>query len=75
MIGWEFPPFMSGGLATHCYFLTRELSKLGVEIDFYMPSTPYKIQSNWMNIIPVAYSSFDKFNVKVYGGYYLRKVN
>jgi len=75
MIGWEFPPFMSGGLATHCYFLTRELSKLGVEIDFYMPSTPYKIQSNWMNIIPVDYSSFDKFNLKVYGGYYLRKVN
>jgi glycosyltransferase involved in cell wall biosynthesis len=75
MIGWEFPPFMSGGLATHCYFLTRELSKLGVQIDFYMPATQYKIQSNWMNIIPVDYSSFDGLASKVYGGYFLRKVN
>ena len=75
MIGWEFPPFMSGGLATHCFFLTRELSKLGVEIDFYMPSTSYSINNNWMNIIPVDYSSFEKFGSKVYGGYYLRKVN
>ncbi len=75
MIGWEFPPFMSGGLATHCYFLTRELSKLGVQIDFYMPATPYNIQNNWMNIIQVNYSSFGKFGSKVYGGYYLRKVN
>lgn len=75
MIGWEFPPFMSGGLATHCFFLTRELSKLGVEIDFYMPSMPYLIKNNWMNIIPVDYSSFEKFGTKVYGGYYLRKVN
>ncbi|HVL86738.1 MAG TPA: glycosyltransferase family 4 protein [Candidatus Thermoplasmatota archaeon] len=37
MIGWEFPPFLAGGLGVHCLELTLQLAKLGVEIDFYMP--------------------------------------
>ncbi len=37
MIGWEFPPFMAGGLGVHCLELTTELAKMGVDIDFYMP--------------------------------------
>lgn len=37
MIGWEFPPFLSGGLGIHCLELTTQLAKLGVDIDFYMP--------------------------------------
>ena len=37
MIGWEFPPFMSGGLGIHCLELTTQLSKMGIAIDFYMP--------------------------------------
>ena len=37
MLGWEFPPFISGGLGTACYGLTRALSELGVEILFVLP--------------------------------------
>jgi len=37
MIGWEFPPFMAGGLGIHCLELTTQLAKMGVDIDFYMP--------------------------------------
>jgi len=37
MLGWEFPPFISGGLGTACYGLTRALSKLGAEITFVLP--------------------------------------
>ena len=37
MIGWEFPPFMAGGLGIHCLELTTQLAKMGVGIDFYMP--------------------------------------
>lgn len=37
MIGWEFPPFMAGGLGIHCLELTTQLSRMGVAIDFYMP--------------------------------------
>ena len=31
-LGWEFPPFISGGLGTACYGLTKAMSNLGTEI-------------------------------------------
>ncbi|MGD8453187.1 MAG: glycosyltransferase [Phycisphaerae bacterium] len=37
MLGWEFPPFISGGLGTACYGLTRGLDKLGVRVLFVLP--------------------------------------
>ena len=37
MIGWEYPPFKAGGLATHCYGLTHSLADKGVKIDFDIP--------------------------------------
>jgi len=37
MLGWEFPPFISGGLGTACYGLTKALSDLGTEILFVLP--------------------------------------
>ncbi len=37
MLGWEFPPFVSGGLGVHCFELTRALCERGAEIDFFMP--------------------------------------
>ncbi|MCA1819331.1 MAG: glycosyltransferase family 4 protein [Halobacteriales archaeon] len=40
LLGWEFPPFMAGGLGIHCLELTRGLAQLGVEVDFYMPRMP-----------------------------------
>lgn len=37
MLGWEFPPYMSGGLGTACYNLTKNLSRLGEHIVFVIP--------------------------------------
>ncbi len=37
MLGWEFPPFISGGLGTACYGLTKALSELGTEVLFVLP--------------------------------------
>jgi len=37
MLGWEFPPFISGGLGTACYGLTKAMSQLGMEITFVLP--------------------------------------
>jgi glycosyltransferase involved in cell wall biosynthesis len=37
MLGWEFPPFISGGLGTACYGLTRAMSEEGVEVIFVLP--------------------------------------
>src|SRR5688500_10362930 len=44
MLGWEFPPFISGGLGTACYGLTKAMSTLGTDILFVLPrpvSTPF----------------------------------
>jgi len=37
MLGWEYPPYISGGLGTACEGLTKGLAKLGVEILFVIP--------------------------------------
>jgi|GEM_PF-3218818 len=37
MLGWEFPPFISGGLGTACYGLTKAMDQLGVRITFVLP--------------------------------------
>ncbi|MFH1257514.1 MAG: glycosyltransferase family 4 protein [Candidatus Micrarchaeota archaeon] len=60
MLGWEFPPFISGGLGVHCYELSKALGEKGVHIDFYMPkSTPVPKSSHPnVRIIPVDYSAF-----------------
>lgn len=43
MIGWEYPPFIVGGLGRVCYHLTNELAKKGLEIIFL---TPFPIGKN-----------------------------
>ncbi len=37
MLGWEFPPFISGGLGTACYGLTKALSRQHVDVLFVLP--------------------------------------
>lgn len=44
MLGWEFPPFISGGLGTACYGLTKAMSAIGTDVLFVLPrpvSTPF----------------------------------
>jgi len=33
MLGWEFPPFISGGLGTACYGLTKAMDQLGLKCE------------------------------------------
>lgn len=37
MFGWEFPPYIAGGLGTACYGLTQGLAKNHVKVSFVMP--------------------------------------
>lgn len=37
MLGWEFPPFITGGLGTACQGLTRALDRREVEVTFVLP--------------------------------------
>jgi len=37
MLGWELPPYNSGGLGVACYQLCKALSGQGVDIEFVLP--------------------------------------
>jgi len=37
MLGWEFPPYISGGLGTACYGLTKAMDRLGMHLIFVLP--------------------------------------
>ena len=50
MIGWEYPPFKAGGLATHCYGLTRSLADKNVKVYFFMPKTKHNTSSDKSNL-------------------------
>ncbi|MDD5458346.1 MAG: glycosyltransferase family 4 protein [Phycisphaerae bacterium] len=37
MLGWEFPPFISGGLGTACLGLTKAMDQIGLKVTFVLP--------------------------------------
>ena len=39
MLGWEFPPFITGGLGTACYGLTKALDRQHAEVTFVLPKS------------------------------------
>jgi len=50
MFGWEFPPFISGGLGNACYGLTKALSKKGAKIIFLLPA-PVKTSPRFLKLV------------------------
>jgi len=54
MLGWEFPPFISGGLGTACYGLTKALSRLGHETLFVLPRAVDRTQSSHVKLLSPA---------------------
>jgi len=44
MLGWEFPPFISGGLGTACFGLTQAMDRLGMPVTFVLPrAKPFRL--------------------------------
>ncbi len=54
-LGWEFPPYVSGGLGVYAYEVTKRLSKLGVEVIYVMPDYG-EISVPWMKVVRVPMS-------------------
>ncbi len=50
MLGWEFPPFISGGLGTACYGLTRAMDQVGMKVTFVLPKM---VQSEYATHVKV----------------------
>jgi glycogen synthase len=63
MFGWEFPPFMSGGLGTACYGLTKGLTNKNVEVTFVMPNGPEDMKAEFVKLLIA--SNLYKYNLKV----------
>jgi len=66
MIGWEYPPFQTGGLAVHCYKLTHALAAKGIKVDFFMPRTNSSIlvENHSIRIIPVSHVRYGAYITK-----------
>ncbi len=62
MLGWEFPPFKSGGLGTACYGLTKGLARQGVHVTFVMPVAPEGAKAEFVKLLGA--NQFGK-NIKV----------
>jgi len=84
MLGWEYPPFISGGLGVHCLELTVRLAKMGHKIDFFMPTCTHPLKSPHENIrlIEVApttlrpyFSTSKKGQLATYGEDLIRAVD
>ncbi len=67
MLGWELPPFNSGGLGVACFQLCKSLAKNNVDIEFVLPYITD--QSNeFMTIASTSPKSFSelKHHINVY---------
>lgn len=51
MLGWEFPPFIAGGLGTACYGLTKALDRLGHEVLFVLPKPVDRSHSSHIRLL------------------------
>nr|MCU0688184.1 glycosyltransferase [Phycisphaerales bacterium] len=51
MLGWEFPPFISGGLGTACHGLTRALDRRGHHVLFILPRPVDRSQASHVKLL------------------------
>ena len=54
MLGWEFPPFISGGLGTACFGLTRALDLIGTEVTFILPRPVENAEQSHVRVLSPA---------------------
>lgn len=62
MLGWELPPYNSGGLGVACFYMAKALSEQGADIDFVVPYKNKHSEIKFMNVIHATDYLFDKFN-------------
>ncbi len=51
MLGWEFPPFITGGLGTACFGLTKALDRRNVRVTFVLPKAARGDETSHVNLI------------------------
>jgi glycosyltransferase involved in cell wall biosynthesis len=51
MLGWEFPPFIAGGLGVACFGLTKALDKAGHHVIFILPKPVDRTRSSHVRML------------------------
>lgn len=51
MLGWEYPPEITGGLGTACEGLTRALTRAGIDVLFVAPRTSARSESEHLELL------------------------
>jgi len=64
MLGWEFPPFISGGLGTACYGLTKAMDSLGMHISFVLPRIVSSEFATHVQLLTPQTAKADKYRVE-----------
>ena len=64
MLGWEFPPYNSGGLGTACEGLTKGLCTHDVKVTFVLPKAQGDIKPSHVNMIVASNVYIDKDKLK-----------
>jgi len=75
MLGWEFPPFISGGLGTACYGLTKAMDKLGIEVTFVLPKMIEGEYATHVNLLTPESLHGESYRVGSLGNVRLRAIN
>ncbi len=65
MLGWEFPPFISGGLGTACYGLTKAMDSLGINVIFILPRM---VESRYITHVKILNPTSRTYEFSQYGG-------
>jgi glycosyltransferase involved in cell wall biosynthesis len=64
MLGWEFPPFISGGLGTACYGLTKAMSQIGTEVIFVLPRSVEGSSSDHVRVLSPTEKTLQKVRTR-----------
>lgn len=61
MLGWEFPPILTGGLGPACYGLAKALANF-VELKIILPKSDLQFKMKRVNLIGLNHFDFDPAN-------------
>ncbi|RLG21061.1 hypothetical protein DRN74_03425 [Candidatus Micrarchaeota archaeon] len=72
ILGWEFPPYITGGLGVYCYELTKQLSAKGIDVIYVLPKRMKKVRSDFVKVVEVGpgfeFGSYNEKEAMVFKG-------
>ena len=73
MLGWELPPYNSGGLGVACVNLARQLVNDGAKVDFVVPYSAKHEKISFMNVVSATnLEPSSRYGVGAYDSIYVK---